>query len=385
MRHILAVTGIRSDYDLMTPVFSSIEAHPDLRLSLIVTGAHLSKTFGNTVEQIEKDGFEIAEKIETLIDGDRDVSRVRGAGLQLGSLAQAVDRIRPDILLVLGDREESITTALVSCYMNIPLAHVGGGDRVVGNADDQVRHAVSKLAHFHFVTSTDSEERLVRSGEQPFRVKNCGNPGLDRFRQVPELSRADLYDWLGFEQTKIDEPLLVLIQHVISSEIDDAYRQMEVTLRAVEELGWNTVLSYPNSDAGGKEMIRCIGDHQHITHLRCHKNIPRLEFVNLLRHARCLMGNSSCGLLEAPFFHLPVINIGNRQKMRFQAGNVKFVKHEINEIVLAVKEACLDENYREEIASQSCPFGDGQAGERIADVLAKVKMDQSWRIKDLSY
>lgn len=181
-RLILGVTGIRSEYDIMSSVFRSIADHSTLQLQLVVTGAHLSDAYGHTVDDIAADGFIIAEEVQSLLNGDQDSFRIKGLAIQLQGLVQAVARIRPDILLVLGDREESMTTALVGAYMNIPVAHIAGGDRVIGNVDDQIRHAVTKLVHIHLVTNGESEERILRLGEQKFRVFNVGNPGLSTLR-----------------------------------------------------------------------------------------------------------------------------------------------------------------------------------------------------------
>lgn len=385
MRKIVAVTGIRSEYDIMSSVYEAIRARGDLDLSLIVTGAHLSKTFGLTVEEIRKDGFVIAETVESLLNGDNDATRIKGAAIQLYGLAQAVDRIRPDWLLVLGDREESITTALVGAYLNIPIAHIGGGDRVIGNVDDQVRHAVTKLAHLHFATNQESYERILRLGEQPFRVFNFGNPGLDRLVTTSPMPREDVLNWYGFEPKTFNRPLLVVIQHVISSESDQAYAQMKITMEAVKSLGLNTVMIYPNSDAGSQEIIRCIGEYEGIPHLRVRRNIPRLPFVNTLREASCLLGNSSCGLLEAPFLKIPVVNVGNRQKARLHAENVQFVSHETGVIIEAVKKACFDESYRKTVEKCSNFYGDGRSSEKIAAKLAKIEFTPEFLIKDITY
>ena len=179
-RIILGVTGIRSEYDIMSSVFKEFHRYPQLHFKLIVTGAHLSDSYGYTIDEIRNDGFTIADEIESLINGDNDSSRVKGLAIQLSGMIQSITRIRPDFLLVLGDREEAINTALAGAYMNIPIAHIGGGDRVIGNVDDQIRHAVTKLAHLHFATNNESYERIIKLGEQPFRVFNFGNPGLDR-------------------------------------------------------------------------------------------------------------------------------------------------------------------------------------------------------------
>ncbi len=383
-RLVLGVTGIRSEYDIMSSVFRAISNHPQLELQLVVTGAHLADAFGRTVDEVRADGFVVAEEIESLLNGDQASFRVKGMAIQLQGLVQAVARIKPDILLVLGDREEAMTTALVGAYMNIPVAHIAGGDRVVGNVDDQIRHAVTKLAHLHFVTNDESAERITRLGEQSFRVFNVGNPGLDRLLEVPDLSCAELSARLGF-LIEEGEPFLMLIQHVISTEIEQAYDQMKTTLEAVRQFGTKTVLSYPNSDAGGQQMIRAIREYESLSFLHTAKNIPRLEFVNLMRRASCLIGNSSAGILEAPLLKLPVINIGNRQRGRLHAENVEFVPHEKDKIIDALRRAVSDQMYRDYVALCSNPYGDGKSSSRIADILAMTPLDNRLLIKDITY
>lgn len=381
---VLGVTGIRSEYDIMSSVFRAIANHRDLNLQLVVTGAHLSDAFGHTVDEIYSDGFVVADEIESLLNGDQASFRAKGLGVQLQGMVQTVARVKPDILLVLGDREEAMTTALVGAYMNIPVAHIAGGDRVIGNVDDQIRHAVTKLAHLHFVTNRESAERIARMGEQPFRIFDVGNPGLDRLLEVPVIDTNELSDRLGFSIVE-GEPLVMLIQHVISTEIEHAYEQMKVSLEAVRELGVTTVLSYPNSDAGGQQMIRAIHEYESLPFLHTAKNIPRLEFVNLMRRASCLLGNSSAGILEAPLLKLPVINVGNRQRGRLHAENVQFVLHDKDRIIEALQRAISDPKYRESVAACSNPYGDGKSSARIADILAAVRLDEELLIKDITY
>ena len=383
-RRVLGVSGIRSEYDIMSSVFRAISGHPDLDLQLVVTGAHLSEAYGNTIDEIRADGFVVVDEIESLLNGDQASCRVKGLAIQLQGLVQTVARIKPDILLVLGDREEAMTTALVGAYMNIPVAHIGGGDRVIGNVDDQVRHAVTKLAHLHFVTNPESKERILRLGEQPFRVFDVGNPGLDRLLEVPVIDASELSRRLGFAIVD-GEPLVMLIQHVLSTEIDQAYEQMKVSLEAVRELGIKTVLSYPNSDAGGQQMIRAIREYETLPFLYTAKNIPRLDFVNLMRRASCLLGNSSAGILEAPLLKLPVINVGNRQRGRLHAENVQFVPHNKDRIVEAVQQATFDLEYRKTVSVCSNPYGDGQSSARIAELLASTPLDDKLLIKDITY
>ena len=383
-RLILGVTGIRSDYDIMSSVFRAIKSHPNLELRLIATGAHLSEEYGNTIDDIYNDGFEIEEKIESLISGDALSSRVKGLGVQLQGLVQSVDRIKPDFLLVLGDREESITTALVGAYMNIPVAHLCGGDRAIGNVDDQVRHAVTKLAHLHFVTNNESATRVAKMGEHAFRIFNVGNPGLDRLVEIPFLNSKQLSISLDFE-IEDNEPLILLIQHAISSETKEAYKQMRETLEAIQDLKIKTILTYPNSDAGGQQMIRAIKEFDSLPFLHIAKNIPRLEFINLMRRASCMIGNSSAGILEAPILKLPVINIGNRQRGRLHSENVEFVSHNKLEIIFAIKKAIYNQTYRDIVSRCSNPYGDGKSSKRIADILSSIAIEEKLLIKDITY
>ncbi len=381
---ILGVTGIRSEYDIMSSVFRAVNKHPDLDLQLVVTGAHLSEAYGHTIDEIHKDGFIVVEEIKSLLNGDEASCRLKGLAIQLQGLVQTIARVKPDILMVLGDREEAMTTALVGAYMNIPVAHLCGGDRVIGNVDDQVRHAVTKLAHLHFVTNSESAERIIRLGEQPFRVFDVGNPGLDRLLEVPVIDIAELSARLGFSIVE-GEPFILLIQHVISTEINQAYEQMKESLEAIRELGIKTIISYPNSDPGGQQMIRAIQEYDSLPFIYAAKNIPRLEFVNLMRRASCLLGNSSAGILEAPLLKLPVINVGNRQCGRLHAENVQFIPHDKDQICAAIQLAVYDQSYRNAVASCSNPYGDGKSSTRIAEILAKVSIDDNLLIKDITY
>lgn len=382
-RLILGVTGIRSEYDIMSSVFRAIASDRRLTLQLVVMGAHLSEDFGLTVRDIEADGFAIADRIHSLISSDADAGRVKGLAIQLQGLIQTIDRLKPDMLLVLGDREEAINTALAGAYLNIPVAHIGGGDRVVGNVDDQVRHAATKLAHIHLATNRDSARRIARMGEQAFRIFNVGNPGLDRLVAVPKLSRAQLSKRLGLDLSS--GPYLMVIQHALSSEISQSYAQMQTTLAAIRELALPTVVVYPNSDAGSQQIIRAIHELEGLPFIHVAKNIPRLEFVNLMRQASCLVGNSSAGILEAPLLKLPVVNVGQRQRGRLHADNVQFVAHDRRAIVRAVTKAVFDERYRARVRRCANPYGDGRSSQQIAKILATIQLDRRLLIKDMTY
>jgi len=382
-RRVLGITAIRSEYFLQRPILQAIAAHPDLELGLVVTGAHLSPLHDYTVKQIEADGFPIVARIENLIYSDRDAARLKGAASQLQVLTHVVDELRPDWLLVPADREESMTLALCGTYMNIATAHYAAGDRVVGNADDMLRHAVSRLSHLLLTTHELARERLIKAGEQEWRVHNVGHAGIDRLRSTVELSTSELAKALGVKE--IADQFAVIVQHPLTSEIGKAGEQMRETLSAVLGLGLQTFISYPNSDPGSSQIVDVIEEHRFDPRVSVFKNIPDPEFVNLLRRATVLIGNSSLGLLEAPYLKLPVINVGRRQSERHHASNVVFVPADREAIVQQLKAIIEDDETKRRISECENPFGDGHTGGRVAELLATMAIDSALLNKDLSY
>ena len=377
-RRVLGITALRSEYFLQRSILRAIVDHPDLELQLVVTGAHLSPLHGYTIKQIEADGFPIVARIENLIYSDRDAARLTGAASQLQVLTHVVDELRPDWLLVPADREESMTLALCGTYMNLATAHYGAGDRVVGNADDMIRHAVSRLSHLLLTTHEQARERLIRAGEEEWRVHNVGHAGIDRLRSTEDLTSAELAAALGVKH--IDDHFAVIIQHPLTSEIDNAGPHIRETIAAVLDLGLQTFISYPNSDPGSNQIIDVIEQYRQNPRVSVFKNIPDREFVNLLRRATVLIGNSSLGLLEAPYLKLPVVNVGRRQSERHHSSNVFFVPADRAAIVQQVR-AIIDN----QISACENPFGDGHTGERVAELLATTKIDEKLLNKDLSY
>ncbi len=373
-RKILAMTGIRSEYGIISPVLEAVSAHTALELEVFVTGAHCADSLGNTANLVEKDGFAVADRVESLLNSNTLAGRARSLAIEMLGLTQTMARVRPDFLLVAGDREEAIAGALCGAYMNVPTAHLCGGDVAVGNVDDSVRHAVSKLAHIHFPMSERSAKRLESMGEQPWRIHLAGNPALDRLISTPKLSPEELGRRLGIDMTR--HPMLVVLQHVLSSEVDAAFDQMSITMEAVAGLGYQSVVIYPNSDAGSLGIIEAIEKMlPSMPNARAFRNLPQLEFVNLMRGADVLIGNSSMGVLEAPSLKLPVVNIGNRQKSREHADNIIFVPHDVKEIRRAVNHALTDPEFRRRVEELKSPFGDGHAAPRIANILAETDLN----------
>lgn len=383
-KKVLAITGIRSEYDILAPVLRTLQADPAFEVSLVVTGAHLSDWHGNTVSHIEQDGFPIAERIDYLLMTNRDTQRAKGVGLLIAGLTQTVEREQPDFLLFVGDREESIATCTVGNYMDVLVAHIGGGDPVYGNADDPIRFACSKLAHIHFTTAQAYADNLLAIGEDDFRICNSGNPALRNILDTPEMGLMDLSQRLGFDLS--DGRYMMLLKHPLSSEKDDAYQQMATTLEAVrtfaETHDVKVVGIYPNTDPGAYDILRAIEACEDSPYIRFYRTLPTDTFINLLRNTLCLAGNSSMGILEAPTYKLPVVNIGSRQQGRLNAGNVRFVGHAVQEIIDALTQACFDEGYRNRVASLPNPYGDGSAPEKIRDFLCRIDPnDSQWHIK----
>lgn len=378
MKRIAVLTGSRSEYDRLSSPIAAMRAHAGLEPLLIVTGSHLASTYG-TVRQIEQDGFPVAERIESLLDSDTLGGRVRSLAVQLLGLTQCLERMRPDMLLVFGDREEALSGATAAAYMNIPCAHLCGGDSAASNVDDSVRHAVTKLAHLHFPASALSAERILRMGEEPWRIHTVGDPGLDRLLSVEPLDREGLQDVLG---AKLGVgPLILVVQHPVSIQAGAAASQMETTLRAAARMGGTVVVGRPNSDAGNRAMTRVIDDWATSGRITAYTNLDRVGFVNLLRQADVLLGNSSMGVYEAPLLRLAAVNVGVRQLDREHSENMLFVPHDEEAIVGGLRTALTDSAFRQGLASCAQPFGDGNSGERIARILGELVIGPGMLVK----
>lgn len=378
------LTGIRSDYDLMYPLIRLMHDSPKFEVGLIVSGAHLSSTFGSSLDQINQDGFRVVDYIESLLDGNSMSSRIKGASLLLNGLVQTLTREPPDLLVVFGDREESIMGALAGAYMNILVAHSGGGDPLMMNVDDWVRQAVTKLANIHFTFSNDAYQRVLKLGEEPWRVFNTGSPALDRLREIPELTKDELSQKLGFDITK--DRLVLVIQHVLSVEPQAAHAQMDATMQAIDKLGYLSLVIYPNTDAGSRQIIDVISRYEDSPNIKILRHVPRLEFVNLLRSIDVLVGNSSAGVMEAPFLKIPVVNVGNRQVGRLHAENMIFVDHDIKKIQEAIRKAIDDRSFRQVVSDCASPYGDGHSAAKIMEIIQNIDLsDSKWLVKRMTF
>ena len=381
MKKIAVVTGTRAEYGIFKPVLKEIKTNPRLKLSLIVVGMHLAPEFGYTVKEIENDGFKIDSKISVLHLKDTGAAMARSIGECIAKMADSLDETKPDILLVLGDRSEMLAGAVAATYLGIPIAHIHGGD-ISGNVDEPVRHAITKLAHVHFPATKESAERIVRMGEESWRVHVVGAPGLDSVlnAELPEPKQiAKKY------RLDISKPIILAVQHSVVTEAKHAANQIRETLNAIVELGYQTVLIYPNADAGGRRMIEAIKEYEKYPFIKTFKSIAHEEYLSLMKRASVMVGNSSSGIIEAPSFGLPVVNVGTRQVGRQRAGNIIDVGYDKEEIKNAINKTLFHEKFRQKARTCRSIYGDGKAGKRIANILSQTRINKRLLQKKMTY
>ncbi|MEA4828310.1 MAG: UDP-N-acetylglucosamine 2-epimerase [Clostridium sp.] len=380
-RKIAVITGTRADYGIYYSVLKAIENHSELDLSLIVCGMHLSPEFGLTVEEIESDGFFIADKIETILSSDTGASMAKSIGITLMGITQTLERIKPDVLLVLGDRGEMMAGALAAIHMNIPVAHIHGGE-VTGTVDESIRHSITKLSHIHLPATEDSKKRILKMGEKEKDIYVVGAPGIDYIKNTQYLSREELLKRFNLK----DDKLFIMTQHPVTTERDEVEWQVRQTFEALVECGIQTIVSYPNSDNGGREIIKVIEEYRSkYDFFKVFRNLSQVEYLSILNVADAMIGNSSSGIIEAPSFRLPVINIGTRQDGRLRAVNVIDVGYTKEEILSGINKALYEGEYNEKLASCINPYGNGDAGEKIADILCKIEINKELIQKRITY
>ena len=380
-RKIAVITGTRADYGIFYYVLKAIEKHEDLDLKLIVCGMHLCPEYGMTINEIEKDGFDIADKFETILASDTGASMAKSIGLSIISMAQSFDRIKPDLLLILGDRGEMLAAATAAIHMNIPVAHIHGGE-VTGTVDESVRHAITKLSHIHFPANEDSKQRIIKLGEKEKNIYVVGAPGLDYIKKTQYISRATMLKRFELK----DDKIFLLTQHPVTTERDMVEQQMRGTLDAVVELGYQTIVSYPNSDNGGREIIKVIEEYRSkYPFLKVFRNLSQVEYLSFLDMSEVMIGNSSSGIIEAPSFKLPVVNIGSRQDGRLRASNIIDVPYGKESVMRGIKEALYDVDFKKQLENCTNPYGDGNASGKIAQIISEVKLDRELLQKRITY
>ena len=380
MRKVCVVVGSRANYSSIKSAMRAVRAHPELELQLVVGASALLDRYGTVLDVIERDGFEPDERVFMLIEGETPSTMAKSTGLGLLELPTAFERLRPDFVITVGDRFETMATALAATYMNIPLAHTMGGE-VSGNIDESIRHAVTKFAHVHFPACTDAAERIVRMGEDPATVHVVGCPRMDLVAEV--LARpgdglsAIFSEGVGGE-LDLDEPFLLVSQHPVTTEYGDGERQIAETLAAVREVGLPAIVLWPNADAGSEDIargIRKLRERGEDRGMHFFKNLPTEDYVRLMKRTACIVGNSSSAIREGSFIGTPAVDVGARQAGRQRGSNVIDAGYDRQEIAAAIRRQLGHGPYESEPI-----YGDGHAGERIADVLARAEVTLQKRI-----
>ena len=374
-RKIAVVITARPSYSRVKTVVAAIQDHPDLELQLVVAASALLGRYGSAVNYIEKDGFAIAAKVFNVLEGENLTAAAKTTGIGILELSTVFDNLKPDIVVTVADRFETMATAIAASYMNIPLAHIQGGE-VTGNIDEKVRHAITKLSDYHFVASENARERVVKLGEDPNMIFNTGCPSIDLASAIVESKALpfDPYQKYGGVGAKpnLSKGYLVVMQHPVTNEYQDSRKHIEATLEAINKINRPTLWFWPNVDAGADGTstgIRAFREQHRLPNVHFFKNMEGVDFLQLLQHSDCLIGNSSVGIRECAYLGVPVVNIGSRQNRRDRGGNSVDVDYSQDLIEAAIISST---NNGKSISSPI--YGDGKAGIQIAELLSKVPM-----------
>lgn len=322
MRKICFVTGSRAEYGLLSGLMKAVQTDAELQLQIVATNMHLSPEFGLTYREIVNDGFTIDKKVEMLLSSDTAVGTTKSVGVGMIGFADAFEELRPDLIVILGDRYEMIAVVSAALFQKIPIAHLHGGEITEGAYDDCIRHAISKMSHLHFTSTEAYRHRVIQLGEQPERVFNVGAIGVENIKSVPLLSKAELEQSLDF---KIGDKCIIVTYHPVTLEDNSAEEQSEALLQALDSLeDFKIIFTYPNSDTNGRVIIEKIKEYvaNHPKKAKAWPSLGLRRYLSALHYATAAVGNSSSGIIEVPSFHIPTLNIGDRQKGRLAADSV---------------------------------------------------------------
>ncbi len=382
-RKIAVFTGNRAEYGLQFPILKAINEHPDLEYKLIVSGAHLDQNFGRTLEEIENDGFQINAEVKIDMDAESLYATAQAIGSGVLAISNALAEIKPDIMVVYADRFEGFAAVIAASQMNIPTAHIEGGDITEGGAlDDSVRHAMSKLSHIHFTTNQQASNRVLAMGEESWRVHTVGFPAIDLISESNFATPDEIIEKLELD---LNRPIVLFTQHSVTTQFDDATSQVIPSLHSMEKLaseGVQVICTYPNNDAGGRAIISELEelDKKSIPGIQVHRSLGRYLYHGVLALAKnnkykvVCVGNSSSGIKETPVFGCPTVNIGTRQEGRLRGQNVIDVDYNSQQIVEVVNKCFFDEHLKAKCEATDNPYYLGDAGKKIADVLAQIPL-----------
>lgn len=367
-RTVAVVTSSRADYSHLYWPLRELAADASINLKLIVLASHLSPEFGNTVREIEADGFPIAARLECLLSSDTDVGMAKSIGVGVLSLADTLGAMRPDLLLLIADRYEMLAPAAVALALRIPIAHIEGGEFSEGAIDDAVRNALTKMSHIHFTSTENARNRVISLGEEPWRVHRAGAPSLDHLRLSQLLTRPELESRLGVE---LSSPTILVACHPVTL-LSDTVAETDALFNALAGRPEQLLFCYPNADAGSRSLIDRANNLLRLRRSgKLFVNLPAVQYWSLLQHVQLMLGNSSSGIMETASFALPTVNVGLRQKGRERPRNVLDASAGTDSILKAIDDA-LSASFRESLSGMSNPYGDGHAAERILEVLTNL-------------
>lgn len=374
MRTVCVVTVARSDWGLYLPVARRIAAEPGLALQIVAAGTHVDPRYGATIDEIEADGFAVDERVDTVDDEDTPAAIVRAMARATAGFGAAYARLRPDLVLLLGDRYEMHAAAVAAVPFRLPVAHIQGGESTEGAIDEHFRHSITKLAHLHFPSTQLYGKRLVQMGEDPARVVVSGAPAIDNVLERPELPLAELQERTGLD---LSQPTLLVTYHPVTQEFDATATQVDALLEALDATGLQLLFTYPNVDTGGHAVLERLQRYV-ATRADCalSENLGSVAYLSVLRRVRAMVGNSSSGIIEAASFELPVVNIGSRQEGRLRPQNVVDVGYDAAAIAAGLARA-LSPEFRESLCGMANPYGDGHAAPRIVAALRDVDLGPS--------
>jgi UDP-N-acetylglucosamine 2-epimerase (non-hydrolysing)/GDP/UDP-N,N'-diacetylbacillosamine 2-epimerase (hydrolysing) len=384
-RTVAIFTGNRAEYGLQFPILRAVDRHPDLDYQLLVSGAHLDPNFGNTLEEIRSDGFHIDAEVKIDMDAGSLFATAQAIGSGILAISEVLAELKPDIMVVYADRFEGLAAVIASSQMNIPTAHIEGGDLTEGGAlDDSVRHAMTKLSHLHFTTNQQASNRILGMGEEDWRVHTVGFPAIDLISEGRFADADEVTSRLGLD---LSRPVALFTQHPVTTEFELAAEQIAPSLDAIQRLageGVQIILTYPNNDAGGRAIIERLETFRTrvIANTQVHQSLGRHLYHGVLGLARnpsrrvVCIGNSSSGLKETPAFNCPTVNIGSRQEGRLRGENVLNAGYDAGEIYSAARTCLFDEDFRTHCRKIENPYWLGDAGPKIANVLATTPLDQ---------
>lgn len=373
MRKICVITGTRAEYGLLQCLMQAIKVDQDLDLQIIATGMHLSSEFGETYKAIEQDGFQIDYKVEMLTSSDTSVGITKSIGLGLIGFADALANLKPDLIVVLGDRFEIFAAVSAAYIAKIPIAHLHGGESTEGAFDEALRHSITKMSHLHFVAAESYRRRVIQLGEQPNMVFLVGGLGVDNIKKLTLLDRSSLEEFIGF---KFGIKNLLITFHPVTLEIATSENQLQELLAALSELrDTQLIFTLPNADTDSRILIKILENFvNQNSNSHLFKSLGQLCYLSLIAQVDCIIGNSSSGLLEVPSFKKGTINIGDRQRGRIQAESIINCKPKKDDIVNALKEIYSQE-FQQLIKSAINPYGEGGATEKILNIIKNHSLD----------